>query len=190
MKRREAIYWLAAGMGGTLAASHILSLSCTAPTPHIISEFESFRKTINSIGHFLLPPYEKHPGFLAVNDTDVVLAILGNCYKADDKEMLKKGLEKLESQWKENSKDNELIREDLWISLLSPLDEKCFSNIPESEKEEVLYYKIVKEVILLVYFTNEGVMKETFTYVKVPGKYEGNRKIEPKDYAVRFGVGD
>ncbi|HMQ07064.1 MAG TPA: hypothetical protein PKC30_07160 [Saprospiraceae bacterium] len=190
MKRREAIYWLAAGMGGSLVASHILGLSCTTPTPQSISEFESFKKIINSIGHFLLPPTEKHPGFLAVNDTDVALAILGNCYRIEDKEKVKEGLTKLDSQWKDLIKDNQVNIEALWISLLSPLDEKCFSDLQDSEKEDVLYFKIVKEVILLVYFTNEEVMTKTFTYVKVPGKYEGNRKIQPNEYMVRFGLGD
>lgn len=190
MKRRKALVWMATAMGTSLVATDLLLLSCTPAKEQIPSLFEPYRSLLNRIGHAILPPAKQHPGFLAIGDTDVLINILSNCLNSEVQKQILQGLYGL--QVKTNSPSgNQLdsMNDEDFLNVLAPIDQKCFGDLSEEEKEEAQYFRFLKEAILLVYFTNEKVMTETFTYVKVPGKYKGDMEVIEGEYEMRFGFG-
>lgn len=190
MKRRKALIWMATAMGTSLVATDLLLFSCTPAKEQIPSLFEPYRSLLNRIGHALLPPAKQHPGFLVIEDTDVLINILSNCLNSKVQNQILQGLEGLQVNTNSPSGNQfDSMNDEEFFNILAQIDRKCYGDLPEMEKEEARYFRFLKEAILLVYFTNEKVMTETFTYVKVPGKYKGDMEVIEGEYETRFGFG-
>lgn len=192
MERRAALQRVGFLLGTTFIATDLFLSGCKSDTSRLTDEtiqFNSSKEFLLGIASTIIPAGGKHPGFTASNEIDTLINILNDCYKLEDQRTLQKGLETI------NTKANEKYKKDFTVlsneekyEILNEID-KIYFDKNTKEENKPIYYGMLKESILLTYFTNEKVMTELFAYTKVPGKYDGAHKVESNAYATIYGLG-
>ncbi len=194
MNRRTAINNVGLIVGATILSTDLF-LSCK-DSKHIDNEYgkdrsalDEFSQMIAGIGHIILPPSEKHLGFKAINDNATTMSILRDCYKKDDSAALIKGLTEfalsIQSTYKKTFDELTDVEKN---TIVSDLDKRYFSK-EINDVDKPRFYGILKEAILLTYFTNKKILEGSMSYTKVPGKYDGALKVNKNAYSVVYGLG-
>ncbi|MBK8390530.1 MAG: gluconate 2-dehydrogenase subunit 3 family protein [Saprospiraceae bacterium] len=183
MERRKALQFVGALIGGSFISTEIFLSGCKSDPgkeANLASEVINFNDQsvlLNAIGDTILPKTDKHPGFNATNATASLILLLNDCYAPENQKLLKDGLTTLNGFDKKETSEK--------IATISDLDKKYF----EGNDGSLQFYCMLKEAILLSYFADDAVMTKTLDYVKVPGKYDGEFKIDPSTYQSIFGFG-
>lgn len=182
MDRRQSLQYITGLLGASFISTELFLVSCKPKTEigddEMASEaitFDKYQELLDQIGETILPASGKHPGFKAIDGGLMTAHLLNDCYTPDKQKLVADGLETL-------AKESDLK------TALTNLDASYF-DYSKSNDQKPMYYGILKEAVLLSYFTNEKIMTEVLTYVKVPGKYDGALKVEEGSYATMFGFG-
>jgi hypothetical protein len=191
MNRRSAINRVGLIMGASIISTDIF-LSCKSDggTANQSSAILSvYGALISDIGHTILPATDKHPGYKAIDDVSTTLAILQDCYNKEEVTMVAKGLSALEAATKSAYKKSfvQLSEQEKYI-VINDIDKKYF-NKETKEDDKPRYYGILKEAILLTYFTHKKVLEGPMSYTKVPGKYDGAMMVDKNRYSTVYGLG-
>jgi PBP1b-binding outer membrane lipoprotein LpoB len=130
-------------------------------------------------------PATKTPGAKAANVGSFMAVMVRDCYKPEDQKIFMDGLSKLEAaSQKQNSKGFLESTPAQRTALLVALDaeQKNYSKNKKLEQPNH-YFRMVKELTLLGFFTSEVGATQVLRYLPVPGKYDGNVPYKKGDRA-------
>ncbi|MBX0289278.1 gluconate 2-dehydrogenase subunit 3 family protein [Hymenobacter sp. HSC-4F20] len=185
MNRRDALTRVALIMGGTIIGGDYFLTSCSSP------ESKEEKKTtakkqekpflsqdqvayLNEVGETILPT-TKTPGAKAADVGSFMAVMVKDCYKPADQQIFLKGLTQLEqASQKKNGKGFLELDPAQRTALLTALDaeQKQYSQTKTLEAPNH-YFRMIKELTLLGYFTSEVGSTKALRYLPVPGKYDG-----------------
>ena len=127
-----------------------------------------------------LLPKTSTPGALEAEVPYFIDLVVKNCMNNDDQQLIKKGLQQLNDQ--PGGKFSSLISEEK-LSAVKRIDEAAFKG--DSDKA---WFRIIKKLAIIGYFTSQEGMTRALNYVKVPGDYKAciPYKKGEKDLAKTF----
>lgn len=186
MDRREAITRVGWLLGGTIMGANIfLETGCT-PSPKQVNELFSQDEVnlLNEIADTILPETSS-PGAKAAKVGDFMAVMVKDCYKTEEQKVFLDGLDKLsksfKSQYGEGFMESDPQHRTAFLTELD-IEQKKYM---ESKKEEDAshYFRMIKELTLLGFFTSEIGATQALRYLPIPGRYFGNVPYKKGDRA-------
>ncbi len=173
MHRREAVQYISLLLGGTLVGANAFLTGCKTDSKEKKAFDEKDMAYLNEIGETILPATAT-PGAKAANVGQFMTVMVNDCYVEKDQKVFKEGMGKL-NDFSNKKFDNEFMKlsPEQRHQLLTELDkeQKEFMKT-KKEGEPGHYFRMMKELTLLGYFTSEvGTKARRFT--PVPGRYDG-----------------
>lgn len=188
MNRRDALSRVALLMGGAVLGADYFLTGCS---PASSTEGKTQAGTqqskpgnvldakqmayLDEVGETILPA-TKTPGAKAARVGSFMAVMVRDCYAPADQKIFTEGLEKLEAASRQlNSKGFLESTPAQRTALLTALDteQKNYSKSKTLEQPNH-YFRMVKELTLLGFFTSETGATKALRYLPVPGKYDGN----------------
>lgn len=175
MNRREAIERVALLMGGAVIGAEFFISGCKSASTSVGDFFDQdMIAFLNEVGDTILPTTST-PGAKAANVGQFMSVMVKDCYKPEDQKVFMKGISDLDaaSDKKFDKKFLDCSAEQR-TALLSELDKEQKEQTKTKETDAPNhYFKMIKELTLLGYFTSEVGSTKALRYVPVPGKFEG-----------------
>ena len=198
MNRRDALTRVALLMGGAVIGADYFLTGCG---PASSDKQQGQEKTaakgpagpvldarqqayLDEVGETILPA-TKTPGAKAAHVGGFMAVMVRDCYKPGEQETFTKGLTLLEeASQKMNDKGFLESTPAQRTALLTALDaeQKSYSKNKTPEQPNH-YFRMIKELTLLGYFTSEIGATQALRYLPVPGKYDGNFPYKKGDRA-------
>jgi hypothetical protein len=194
MKRRDAIARVALLMGGTLSAPTMLAFleGCKSSTEtsstSLTFPFSAEQKSLISEVAEIIIPKTDTPGAKDAKVGEFIEKMLKECYAAKDQDSFEKGMKDLEKKdfLKASPADQTKMLKELEASAKSDgekstAERKKYTEAGKeyTDDQGVPFFKLVKELTLLGYFTSEPGATLALDYVAVPGRYDGCIDLKP-----------
>ncbi|KQS31099.1 gluconate 2-dehydrogenase subunit 3 family protein [Dyadobacter sp. Leaf189] len=200
MNRRDALGRVALLMGGTLSAPTLIAFlegckSANETSSALTFPFSPERQALVSEVAEIIIPKTDTPGAKDAKVGEFIEKMLKDCYAANDQESFNKGLEQLEKKdfMKASPQEQTAILTEMEKSAkeeLAAADKKADERTPEEKKKYteagkeysdagVPFFRLMKELTLLGYFTSEPGATMALEYVAVPGRYDGCIDLKP-----------
>ena len=109
-------------------------------------------------------PKTTTPGALEMQLPYFIDLVVKNCMSSDDQQLINKGLQQLNDA--EGGKFASLSKEKK-LNAINKIDVAAYKNDADNS-----WFKIIKKLALIGYFTSQEGMTKALNYVKVPGDYE------------------
>jgi hypothetical protein len=176
MNRREAIAAVSWLLGGTIVGADLL-VACTpkSESAQVNGLFNQDQVALlNEVGETILPATTT-PGAKAADVGAFMAVMVQNAYKKEDQDVFMDGLDQLNAESKERF-DKEFMKLDATqrTALLTELDAEQKNYMLNKKPEEPNhYFRMMKELTMLGFFTSEVGATQALRYVEVPGRYEG-----------------
>ncbi|NCI47776.1 gluconate 2-dehydrogenase subunit 3 family protein [Sediminibacterium soli] len=174
MNRREAISSVALLLGGTILGAEAFLSGCktktgagTTFTPDEIAYLDEIAETIL--------PATSTPGAKDAKVGEFMTVWVRDCYEEKDQKIFREGMDKLNEAAKKKSgksfmESSPTERHDLLVAL--DAETKAYQKSKKKEDPNH-YFRMMKEMTMLGFFTSEAGATKALRYVAVPGKYEG-----------------
>jgi hypothetical protein len=185
MNRREAVWRIAVLMGGAMVGSEILLSGQTIADKQPVAAFtDADRALLDEIGETIIPATDI-PGAKAVKIGPFMTMMVTDCYDDKQHAVFAEGLVKI----------NDACREKYGASfmdatpaqrteLANALDAAQKShNHTKGKDDPAHYFRMMKELAILGYFTSEIGCTQAVKYVEVPGSYNGDYPYKKGDRA-------
>lgn len=186
MNRREALKQVSWILGGTIIGSSIfLEYGCNPAAEKATVFFD--QKTIdllNEIAETILPQTDT-PGAKEARVGDFMDIMVQDCYTKDDQKIFKEGISTLQQKCKEiQGKEFLNCSSAERTAFLTDLDneQKVYMGAKKAE-EPAHYFRMIKELTLLGFFTSEVGATKALRYIETPGSYDGNVPYKKGDRA-------
>ncbi|MFD1630492.1 gluconate 2-dehydrogenase subunit 3 family protein [Pseudopedobacter beijingensis] len=175
MNRREAISSVAFLLGGTILGSQAFVLSgCSSSVKETNDLFsQSDIALMDEIAETIIPKTNT-PGAKDAKTGAFIAVMIKDCYTPEDQRVFIDGLKKIDEEAKKDFSKTfiECSPEDR-KKLLERIDAEQKEYQDKKEKEDPNhYFRMMKELTLLGYFTSEEGGNNNLTYVEVPGRYD------------------
>lgn len=189
MNRRDAIQRVALLLGGTFSAPTLLamekwetSLSKKVPVAHLT--FTDRQKLIIAEVAELIIPKTDTPGAKDADVPEFIVMMLRDCYKSPEHTSFLEGIKNLEKKGfmsLNTSEKTGILRQ---VESDSVEEMKVYqvrqTKMGDNEDREQMneqakglpFWRLMKELTMLGYFTSEQGIKSSFDYVPIPGKLE------------------
>ncbi len=134
-------------------------------------EFELLNRLID-----VILPRTSTPGGLDVNTPYFIDLVVRDCMNGDDQQLVKKGLQDLNT-----------AQGQTFSSLSDDEQRRVVRNIDENAYKEDVgnpWFRILKKLALIGYFTSQEGMTRALNYVEVPGDYKGSVPYKKGDKAM------
>jgi hypothetical protein len=187
MNRREALNRVALLIGGTVIGGHLFLEGCTRPaTKTVESLFED--KQINFLGDVsdVILPQTATPGAKEAGVGAFIPVMIRDCYTEEDQKIFVNGLDKLEASSKEKfNKGFQKLSFEQKTELIKEIDREAseYQNNKSPEDPPIHYFKMIKELTLLGFFTSELGCTKALRYNPIPGRFEGDIPYQKGDRA-------
>jgi hypothetical protein len=191
MNRRNALARVAVLMGGTVIGADYFLTSCSAPaSKEAKTEAPKVALTptqislLNEVGETILPA-TKTPGAKAANVGGFMAVMVRDCYKPADQQVFLTGLTKLDQDCQKMQGKAFLACDPAQrTAFLTALDkeQKQFTQNQRPEDPNH-YFRMMKELTLLGFFTSEVGATKALRYLPVPGRYDGSVPYKKGDRA-------
>ena len=203
MNRRDAIGRVALLMGGAVIGAEFFLSGCKPATATVADLFSDDHVAyLNEVADTILPTTSS-PGAKAANVGHFIAVMVQDCYTAADQKTFLEGLTKLDDAAKKQSNNKFLDlsasqRTDLLVALdkeqkeyTAKVDKELSEDAIKHKGEtgykapdkEHHYFRMIKELTLLGYFTSEIGATKALRYIAVPGHYDGNLPYKKGDKA-------
>ncbi|WP_276359729.1 gluconate 2-dehydrogenase subunit 3 family protein [Daejeonella sp. H1SJ63] len=186
MNRREALKQVSWILGGTIIGSGIfLEYGCNPAQEKTAGFFD--QKTIdllNEIGETILPQTST-PGAKEAKVGEFMDIMVKDCYTKADQKIFTDGLAALQQKCKETqTKEFMNCSASERTAFLTTLDneQKAYMEAKRAE-EPSHYFRMLKELTLLGFFTSEVGATKALRYIETPGSYDGNVPYKKGDRA-------
>lgn len=189
MDRREALKNVAILMGGTVIGTQAFLAGCQSKNENKADNINSlFTKQdielMDEVGETIIPATDT-PGAKATGIGSFMAMMVFDCYEEKHQKAFKKGLDKIRENFKEefgysfaDGKPEERI------NFLGKLDKELEAyNQTKKEEDPEHYFRMLKELTLLGYFTSEIGSTQALRYIQTPGRYDGCVPYEKDDKA-------
>ncbi|MEO6538494.1 MAG: gluconate 2-dehydrogenase subunit 3 family protein [Ferruginibacter sp.] len=173
MERREAVQYISLLLGGTIIGGNAFLTGCktnTGTKQNFSTEDVAY---LDEIANTILPDTTT-PGAKAAGVGPFITVMVNDCYEAKDQKVFHEGMDRINALSKktyDNSfmKINDQQRHDLLVSL----DKEQKDYMKNKKKEEPShYFRMMKELTMLGYFTSEVGCTKARRYAETPGKFE------------------
>ena len=203
MNRRDAIGRVALIMGGTVIGAEYFLSGCKSPTAQVSDLFDADHVAfLNEVADTILPTTSS-PGAKAANVGQFMAVMVRDCYTPADQKTFVEGVGKLDEASKKqySSKFLDLSpaqRTDLLVALDKEQKEYTTDRNKKLDADKAAhkgdlkykapeipnhYFRQMKELTLLGYFTSEIGATKALRYIAVPGHYDGNLPYKKGDKA-------
>ena len=193
LTRREAMIKMAMLMGATVVGPRLFAASLNGViATDATQEFSAEELALlDEIGDTIIPATDLL-GAKAVGIGAFIAMMVRDCYNPRDQAAFKEGLRKIESSYaarfggpfmKGNAADrttllNELDQEQ---RLYTAQYRKAIVSTPEKE-EMPHYFRMMKELTVLGYFSSEIGCTQALRFAEVPGHFDGGAPYKPGDH--------
>lgn len=174
MKRREAVQYISLLLGGTIIGSNYFLEGCKSKTGVSMTFTPEDVSYLDEIADTILPP-TKTPGAKAAKVGQFMTVMVNDCYDAGDQKIFHEGMGKLDDFANKTYNDSFMkLNPEQRHDLLVKLDSEQKDYMDKKKKEDPShYFRMMKELTLLGYFTSEIGCTQARRYVETPGKFEG-----------------
>lgn len=185
MDRREAITRVGWLLGGTIIGANIfLETGCT-PSPKQVNDLFSQDEVnlLNEIADTILPETSS-PGAKAAKVGDFMAVMVKDCYKPEDQRVFLDGLDKLSKSFKSQYGEDFIEGDPKHrTAFLTALDVEQKEMESKKEEDASHYFRMMKELTLLGFFTSEAGATKALRYIAIPGKYDSSIPYKKGDRA-------
>ncbi len=174
MERREAVQYISLLLGGTIVGGSAFLTGCKSDTGTEAKFSENDIAYLDEVANTILPDTST-PGAKAAKVGTFMTVMINDCYEEKDQKIFRDGMKKLNDLSKKTY-DNSFIKlnEQQKHDMLVTLDNEQKKYSKEKKKEDPAhYFRMMKELTLLGYFTSEIGCTKARRYVESPGKFEG-----------------
>jgi hypothetical protein len=195
MNRRDALARVALLMGGAVIGADYFLTSCSSPENKTaqadgkaattnFSLNQNQTQLLDEVGETILPA-TKTPGAKAAKVGSFMAVMVRDCYTAADQKIFTDGLTKLDEDCKKNTGKAFLACDAAErTKFLNVLDQEQKAFTKNQRKDDPShYFRMVKELTLLGFFTSEPGATQALRYLPVPGRYDGNVPYKKGDRA-------
>lgn len=182
--RRQALGRVGVLLGGMVSAPTVAGVlsGCerqTGPdwTPSILSDSQN--AMIDAMAEIIIPATDT-PGASAANVNRFIDAIVGESWLEEDRTRFMDGLEAANSRCKKTYGASFVeLPSEKQRAFVAELDDETFGpDAPEADPETPSFYRMLKELVIVGYYTSEvGATQELRTNI-VPGTYDGDVPYE------------
>jgi hypothetical protein len=174
MNRREAVQHISLLLGGTIVGSSYFLSGCKSGTEEKRAFTTEDIAYLDEIADTILPA-TKTPGAKAAKVGAFMTVMINDCYEEKDQKIFHEGMKKLDDLSEETYDESFMEispqqRHDLLVKLDNEQKEYMAKKKPEDQSH---YFRMMKELTLLGYFTSEIGHTQARRYIESPGKYEG-----------------
>ncbi|GAB2688847.1 gluconate 2-dehydrogenase subunit 3 family protein [Mucilaginibacter koreensis] len=185
MNRRDAIQRVALLMGGTIIGAEMFISGCKSTDGKVDDLFDKDHVAFyNEVGETILPA-TKTPGAKAANVGQFMAVMVRDCYAPEDQKTFLTSMSKINDASDKKFKKKFLeITPQQRTEVLIDLDNeaKAYAKTQKPDQQNH-YFRMVKELTLLGFFTSEVGCTQALRYVPVPGKFDGNYPYKKGDKA-------
>lgn len=177
MNRREALSRVALLMGGTVIGANIFLEGCKPADKKATTGLDFQPEDIaylDEVADTILPTTASSPGAKAAAVGTFMTVMVKDCYEEKDQKIFTEGMEKLQDACKK--KHGKYFMESTpqqRHELLVELDNEQKKHNENKKKDDPQhYFRMMKELTLLGYFTSEIGSTKALRYIESPGRYE------------------
>ncbi|WP_426292704.1 gluconate 2-dehydrogenase subunit 3 family protein [Dyadobacter endophyticus] len=189
MNRRTAITHVAAMLGGALSAPTLLAMNrweSRVPSESLPAEFsltDNQKLIVAEVAEMIIPKTTT-PGAKDVGVPAFIVMMLQDCYKTPEHKSFVAGLNNLETKQFLNLNAEQKTAVLTQVEIDSAEEMKVYqvqqTKMGDNEDREQMaaqakglpFWRLIKELTMLGYFTSEEGIKSSFEYVPIPGKLE------------------
>lgn len=185
MNRRDALSRVALLMGGAVIGSEFFLSGCKNPERKSAADLSKDDIAfLDEVGDTIIPTTNT-PGAKAVGIGSFMSMMVNDCYTEANQKIFLSGIDKLnEASKKKNNKSFLDSTPEQRTALLNDLDKEQKEYAKTKKKEDPEhYFKMMKELTLLGYFTSEIGATKALRYIETPGRYDGNVPYKKGDKA-------
>jgi hypothetical protein len=196
MNRRDALARVALLMGGAVIGADYFLTSCSSPENktgqaggkgEVNTNFslnQSQTQLLDEVGETILPA-TKTPGAKAAKVGSFMAVMVRDCYTPADQKIFTNGLTKLDEDCKKSTGKTFLACDAAErTKFLNALDQEQKAFTKNQRKDDPShYFRMMKELTLLGFFTSEPGATQALRYLPVPGRYDGNVPYKKGDRA-------
>jgi hypothetical protein len=175
MNRREAISSVALLLGGTVIGGQLFSLAGCSSAPEMVNDLFNSDDVamMDEIAETIIPE-TKTPGAKAAKTGAFMALMVKDCYEPAHQQIFLKGLKTInqtaQKQFSSNFVDLDPEQKNTMLSALDVAQKEHASN--PANKGKPHYFRMLKELTLLGFFTSEIGGTKVLKYVEVPGRYD------------------
>lgn len=186
MTRRDLLQNVAILLGGSIVGGSVFSISgCKSTDKQVNAMFsESQVAFMNEIADTILPTTSS-PGAKAANVGNFMAVMVLDCYTEADQKIFMDGLKKID-ELSEKQFSTSFVKADAKqrTELLTALDKEQKEYQSKKEKDAPShYFRMMKELSVLGYFSSKEGATQALRYLPVPGKYDGSYPYKKGDKA-------
>ncbi|MBX3257510.1 MAG: gluconate 2-dehydrogenase subunit 3 family protein [Chitinophagaceae bacterium] len=180
MNRREAVSRVALILGGTVVGAGAFLEGCKpgadkkadAGTAGLFNADDI--TYLDAIAETIIPATDT-PGAKAAKVGAFMTVMVTDCYEENDQKVFLEGMKSLNAASRQKfSKPFVEADAGQQKELLTEIDKEAKEYMKtKKENEPRHYFRMMKELTLLGFFTSEPGATQTLRYMQVPGKYEG-----------------
>lgn len=178
MNRRDALSRVALILGGTVVGANVFLEGCKPADKKTSSSLTEFSPDdvayLDEIAETIIPATET-PGAKAAKVGAFMTVMVKDCYEEKDQKTFRDGMDKInDASTKKFDKVFMSITPQQRHELLVGIDNEQKEYGKNKKKDDPdHYFRLMKELTLLGYFTSEPGCTQALRYVETPGKYEG-----------------
>lgn len=178
MNRRDALSRVALILGGTVIGANAFLTGCKSGDQKAGAQGAALSAAdenyLDEIAETIIPETDT-PGAKAAKVGAFMVVMVNDCYDEKDQKVFSEGLGKLnETSDKKFSKTFVDLTPEQRKELLLEIDKEAKDYMASKKAEDPKhYFRMMKELTLLGYFTSEPGATKALNYLPVPGKYEG-----------------
>jgi len=190
ISRREAILRVSALLGGTALVGQTAMLAgCAAPATaeRTASTSNSLFKQgditlLDEIAETILPETST-PGAKAAGVGPFIAMMIVDTYYEEDQQIVRDGLNSFQAQClRSYGAHFQIVTAAQRLALVEKLDEEQYLYMETSEEgAPTHYFRMVKELAFLGYFTSEIGYTQAMRYAESPGRYDPCAPLAPGD---------
>src|SRR4051812_10711455 len=185
LTRREAIKRMAILMGASVVGPRLLAGNFGLQTPLDFSDVEI--ALLDEIGETIIPA-TAIPGAKATGIGAFIATMVADCYSPSAQKVFRDGLAKLPADYEARFGEkftggqaehrtqflNELDAEQRKHTAATKRKLDEFSKVVATEDVSPHYFRMMRELTILGYFSSEIGSTKAVRYLEVPGRYDGN----------------
>ena len=174
MNRRDAVQHISLLLGGTIVGSNFFLNGCKSTEEKKVAFTSEDASYLDEIADTILPS-TKTPGAKAAKVGSFMTVMVNDCYTENDQKVFFDGMQKLNDlSNKTNNKSFIESTPQQKHDLLVKLDKEQKDYMKnKKETDPSHYFRMMKELTLLGYFTSEIGCTQARRYVEVPGRFDG-----------------
>jgi hypothetical protein len=184
MNRREAVQYISLLLGGTLVGGNAFLSGCKSNSGVSMTFTPEDVAYLDEVADTILPP-TKTPGAKAAKTGQFMTVMVNDCYEEKDQKVFHEGMKKL-NDLADKTYSNSFVKitPEQRHDLLVKLDNEQKEYMKNKKKEDPShYFRMMKELTMLGYFTSEIGCTQARRYIEAPGHYDGNLPYKKGDKA-------